>query len=134
MRLVVPPADQLKPDTPIRLAVAAAIAFPDGSMSASGLREAARGHLVIERIADKDYTTLASIERMRESYRVESSPSSLPPCGPEGQARRAKELFGIVFFALFDPSDRRPSHGPLEPQGLCEHRTLPVPSSYWELA
>jgi hypothetical protein len=40
------------------------LAFPDGSMSASGLRrEAARGRLVIERIAGKDYTTLANIER-----------------------------------------------------------------------
>jgi hypothetical protein len=39
-------------DQPLRLAVAAALAFPDGSMTASGLRrEAARGHLAIERIA-----------------------------------------------------------------------------------
>ena len=37
-------------DTPLRLAVAAAV--PDGSMTASGLRrEAARGRLVIERTA-----------------------------------------------------------------------------------
>src|ERR1700675_1009998 len=35
--------------TPLRLAVAAATAFPDGSMTASGLRrECARGRLVIE--------------------------------------------------------------------------------------
>jgi hypothetical protein len=48
------------------------MAFPDGSMSASGLRrEAARGRSVIERIAGKDYTTLANIERMRELCRVE---------------------------------------------------------------
>jgi hypothetical protein len=55
--------------------VAAALAFPDGSMTASGLRrEAARGRLVIERIAGKDYTTLANIERMREQCRVEQNP------------------------------------------------------------
>src|SRR5215470_10734343 len=60
-------------DQPLRLAVAAVLAFPDGSMSASGLRrEAARGRLVVERIAGKDYTTLANIEQMRELCRVEA--------------------------------------------------------------
>jgi hypothetical protein len=49
--------------TPLRLAVAAALAYPDGSMTASGLRrEAARGRLAIERTAGKDYTMLAAIE------------------------------------------------------------------------
>src|SRR5438477_8232471 len=76
--------DQIKPDTPLRLGVAAALAFPDGSMTASGLRrEAARGRLLIERIAGKDYTTLASIERMRELCRVEAKVSD------SGSARRA---------------------------------------------
>jgi hypothetical protein len=42
-------------------------------MTAAGLRrEGARGRLVIERIAGKDYTTLAHIERMRELCRVEA--------------------------------------------------------------
>src|SRR5215207_5065660 len=41
-------------------------------MTASGLRrEGARGRLVIERIAGKDYTTLTNIERMRELCRVQ---------------------------------------------------------------
>jgi hypothetical protein len=53
-------------DVPLRVHVAARRAFPDGTMTASGLRrEAKRGRLVIERIAGKDYTTLAHIERMR---------------------------------------------------------------------
>ena len=53
-------------DTPLRLDVAAALAYPDGSMTASGLRrEHRRGRLIIERTAGKDYTTLADIERMR---------------------------------------------------------------------
>jgi hypothetical protein len=30
--------DDVGPDTPLRLSVAAALAFPDGSMTASGLR------------------------------------------------------------------------------------------------
>jgi hypothetical protein len=59
-------------DRPIRLSKAAELAFPDGSMTASGLRrEAAKGRLVIERIAGKDYTTLANVQRMRELCRVE---------------------------------------------------------------
>jgi hypothetical protein len=48
------------------------MAFPDGSMTASGLRrEAHRGRLIIERIAGKDYTTLDNIEEMRRLCRVE---------------------------------------------------------------
>src|SRR5215831_20400979 len=59
-------------DKPIRLSVAAALAFPDGSMTASGLRrEAARGRLAIERIAGKDFTTLRAINEMRKRCRVE---------------------------------------------------------------
>jgi len=38
-----------------------------GSMTASGLRkEAGRGRLAIERVAGKDYVTLAAIGKMRE--------------------------------------------------------------------
>jgi hypothetical protein len=60
-------------NTPLRLEIAAALAYPDGSMTASGLRrEAKRGRLVIERTAGKDYTTLHNIEQMRELCRVES--------------------------------------------------------------
>src|SRR6516164_4133545 len=63
--------ETIRPDTPLRLDVAARVAYPDGSMTASGLRrEAKRGRLVIERTAGKDYTTLAAIERMRGLCRV----------------------------------------------------------------
>jgi len=55
------------PDAPLRLSVAAKIAFPDGSMKAAGLRrEHARGRLKIERIAGRDYTTRRAIEEMRQ--------------------------------------------------------------------
>jgi hypothetical protein len=65
--------DQVPSDAPLRLSVAAKLAFPDGSMTASGLRrEAARGRLVIERIAGKDFTTLQHIKRMRELCRVQA--------------------------------------------------------------
>jgi hypothetical protein len=74
--MAMPSRDQIGPDTPLRLSVAAALAFPDGSMTASGLRrEAARGHLVIERIAGKDYTTLANIEGMRQLCVLKKGPA-----------------------------------------------------------
>src|SRR5215469_17515724 len=73
VRSRIPSRDEIKPDTPLRLGVAAALAFPDGSMTVAGLRrESTRGRLIIERIAGKDYTTLASIDLMRQSCRVET--------------------------------------------------------------
>src|ERR1700761_2950429 len=94
-------SSQFDPDAPLRLSVAAKLAFPDGSMTASGLRrEAAKGRLVIERIAGKDFTTLYDIKRMRELCRVQAKEpgctsekqdaivesSSPPPFGPSGMA------------------------------------------------
>jgi hypothetical protein len=68
----IPPREQIGHDTPLRLDVAAFVAFPDGSMTARGLRrEYRRGRLVIERVAGKDYTTLAHIERMRTLCHLE---------------------------------------------------------------
>jgi hypothetical protein len=58
-------------DAPLRLDIAAAIAFPDGTMSAEGLRqEHCAGRLTIEAIGGSEYTTLAAIERMRGLCRV----------------------------------------------------------------
>lgn len=52
-----PKLDTIGPNTPLRLDVAATLAYPDGSMTASGLRrERDKGRLVIERTAGKDYT------------------------------------------------------------------------------
>jgi hypothetical protein len=57
--------------TPLRLKIAAELAFPSGDMTASGLRrEADRGRLIVERIAGKDYTTLQAIADMRRLCRV----------------------------------------------------------------
>jgi hypothetical protein len=57
-------------DSPLRLAAAARLAFPDGSMTESGLRrEKARGNLQTEVIAGKTYTTLNDIAIMREKCR-----------------------------------------------------------------
>jgi hypothetical protein len=90
----IPPPAQIDTNTPLRLGVAAEIAFPDGSMTTSGLRrEAARGRLVIERIAGKDYTTLANIERMRELCRVEAK---VPGYGSDPHAAGPDELLHML--------------------------------------
>lgn len=74
------------PEKPLRLDIAAKIAFPDGTMGASGLRkERDRGRLVTEMIAGKEYTTLAAIERMRELCRV---PAKEPALSGERKAGR----------------------------------------------
>lgn len=52
-------------DQPLRLAVAARIAFGDESYAAALRTEARKGRLAIERIAGKDFVTLRAIEEMR---------------------------------------------------------------------
>jgi hypothetical protein len=102
----IPPPEKVAPDTPLRLGIAAALAFPDGSMTAAGLRrEGARGRLAIERIAGKDYTTLANIERMREACRVQAkapdstfgprdaTPSATSPITQPGSSEMADATF-----------------------------------------
>ena len=65
--------DTIDTDTPLRLARAARLAFPDGSITVSGLRhEARRGTLVVEIIAGKMFTTLDHIREMRRLCRVQA--------------------------------------------------------------
>jgi hypothetical protein len=81
-------------DEPIRLSVAAVLAFPDGSMTASGLRrEAARGRLTIERIAGKDFTTLRAINEMRKQCRVEAK-APVSGCSQRDGTSTGKSLSG----------------------------------------
>src|SRR6267154_3873932 len=64
---------KITPTTPFRLADAVKIAFPMGGMTVAGLRrERDRNRLIIEKIAGKEFTTLAHIERMRELCRDEA--------------------------------------------------------------
>jgi hypothetical protein len=57
-------------NAPLRLDIAARIAFPDGTMGAPGLRkERDAGRLVTEMIAGKEYVTLAAIAEMRKRCR-----------------------------------------------------------------
>lgn len=86
---IFPQASPIEADTPLRLDVAAELGFPDGGMTAKGLRrEASRGRLVIERVAGKDYTTLAHIQRMRELCRlaVKVQDSGSAPSGETAEA------------------------------------------------
>jgi hypothetical protein len=54
------------------LDVAAKLAFPHASMTKSALRtEAKKGRLVITRVAGKDFTTFADIERMKTLCRIQ---------------------------------------------------------------
>jgi hypothetical protein len=63
--------NHIRPDHPLRLETAVRLAFPDGSMTVSGLRrERDAGRLEVERIAGKDYVTLHAIEEMRRLCRV----------------------------------------------------------------
>lgn len=73
--LHIPDASEITDETPLRLDVAAALAYPGGGMTASGLRtEKARGRLAVERVAGRDWTTLGAIARMRELCRVNANP------------------------------------------------------------
>lgn len=74
---------QITADTALRLAVAAELAFPDGSLSAAGLRrERDRGRLETWFTAGKEYTSLAAIEEMirqcRANRKARASGSSPP--------------------------------------------------------
>lgn len=87
---ILPPMELVKPETPLRLAAAAAIAFPDGSMSAAILKsEADKGRLAIRRIGGRYYTTLHDIDDMLEKCRVEPKAQGCgcaPPAGtPEDE-------------------------------------------------
>jgi hypothetical protein len=105
-----PDLQHVSQDAPLRLAVAARLAFPDGSIGASRLRkEAATGRLTIERIAGKDFVTLAEIERMRTECRIQrkvsDSGSGPPEDGkkPPGSSGTDQSKFALDA-ALMTPS------------------------------
>jgi hypothetical protein len=89
-----PPLEQVTPDTPLRHGVAAAIAFPDGSMTVSGLRrEGARGHLI------------KLGEHLSEDQR---GPPSLSPCFALGAACTRATLIDQVKSGGYDFSELEP--------------------------
>ena len=85
-------------DTPLRLARAVELAFPEGGMTISGFRrEIARGRLEVERIAGKDFVTLAGIDLMRERCRMVAIPQA--PAAITSQTRRYCPADGSVALA-----------------------------------
>lgn len=68
--LRIPDRSEITDDTPLHLATAAALAFPDGSVSALALRNAAsRGELEHMRIGARVLTTLGWIKEFMERNR-----------------------------------------------------------------
>jgi hypothetical protein len=139
----IPRIDTISPDTPLRLAVAAALAYPDGSMTASGLRrERDKGRLVIERTAGKDYTTLAYINRMRELCRLEAkvhaSISAARDTTRPGELRilpftssetaAISEAQGALRMILNEPSDVSASISPASTNERCDEVVSATPS------
>ena len=60
-------------DAPLRLSVAAKLAFPGNGLTKSGLRrEAGRGRLAVQMVAGKQFTTLRSIADMLALCGVET--------------------------------------------------------------
>jgi hypothetical protein len=67
-------------DAPLRLADAIEIAFPRGGITVSGFRkEAPKGRFIIERIAGKNFVTLAAINAMRVACRAAAPKRSQNP-------------------------------------------------------
>jgi hypothetical protein len=103
-----PANDNILPDHPLRLEDAIKCGFPYGGMTVSGLRrEAARGRLIIERIANKDFTSLRNIEEMRKLCRVKAEGRV---CGGEKSAAPVvglsrKELGLLSTVATITPRD-----------------------------
>jgi hypothetical protein len=82
-------------NAPLRLKVAAELAFPFGGMTASGLRrEIARGNLPVEVIAGKQFVTLAGIDEMRDRCRTnpKERASSLRPPRPTAKLSGSSEM------------------------------------------
>src|SRR6266403_581502 len=85
----IPAPEMVTPTTPLRLEVAARLAFPDGSMTVSALRRlVVGGKLDHEFIAGKYYVTLAAIEEMRSKCRVQAKAQDLS-CKPEKVAAQS---------------------------------------------
>ena len=81
MNIPIAANDNAHPDEPLRLKDAIRFGFPHGGMTVSGLlREAKAGRLVVEKIANKHFTSLRAIEEMRKLCRVKAR---APDCGGE---------------------------------------------------
>ena len=111
------------PDTPLRLEIAARLAFPDGSMGASGLRrERDRGHLVVEKIAGKEFTTLRNIEEMRKQCRAKLR---VPDCGLNPKSEAKTESSSIAPHGSFATARVKSARAALEMTAKRLNERLP---------
>jgi hypothetical protein len=110
-RVELPPLERIMPTTPLRLAVAARLAFPDGSMSEKALRELGHARkLTVELIRGKHYTTLADIEEMRKLCRVQAKArGSVPTSGTEKQCGSSATDSGTTAQAALSEKVRKAS-------------------------
>lgn len=104
-------------EAPIRLDVAAELAFPAGGVSVAVLRlEAKRGNLEVSRVGKSYFTTLAAIDRMMEACRVQpkvltstsgDGPGASQP-GPSGtdQLKSAQAALNLTVAGLKSGSPR----------------------------
>ncbi|WP_146221771.1 excisionase [Methylobacterium sp. B4] len=78
-------APEITRTTPLRLAKAGALAFPDGGMMASSLRRAHdRGRRVTEFVTGKEHATLNAIDRVRKRCRAQPKAPPRPRrCPPQ---------------------------------------------------
>ena len=85
----VPDRSEITDDTPLHLATVAAIAFPDGSVSALALRNAAaRGELEHLRIGGRVLTTLGWIKNFLELCRQPVRPRADPTRSSPNEQKR----------------------------------------------
>ena len=74
--------------TPVRLALAAELAFPDGSVTAGTLRrEIAVGHLTAWKVGNKMLTSQAEVTKWLDRCRVDASQPWSGPLGAPSQGR-----------------------------------------------
>src|ERR1700730_12112945 len=110
MKATIPSPETLTPTTPLRLNVAVQVAFPDGSMGVSGLRnEIDRGNLPAEKIACKIYVTLAGIDMMRHACAIKKGRNST--CGDQGE--KADNAAGSSSIAMPTVNDSQSAHAHL---------------------
>jgi len=133
--------DTITPTTPLRLDLAARLAFPDGSIKASALRtEAKRGNLHIETIANKQFTTLKAIEEMRakcatakgqgstiRATNTVTESSTGAACGSL-ETDRVKSALAALEMRVRKPSGSSPSTSPRNTSRRKQTNVIPLKS------
>lgn len=98
--LKVPERSEIQEDTPLRLEVAAALAFPDEGVTVSGLRrERDAGRLATFFVAGKEFTTLKDMAYMVATCRGRSPSSVARGSGQAAPARMGRNFCGASMHA-----------------------------------